>query len=409
MDHFQTISGNFIDFTEIYELDVLNHVVKFDDLNHKSEVDGSIFFKVGLRFNKENTQIVNLIRDFDRRLNMAVNKLPYISTTYNEVLKLKKEGYFVLWFGVSTDKRSLENQIELLNSLVVELKKYHNICIVIDGWTVADSRRPLNPKLIESDINVLKEIQSIVLDTEFISLIGVESAQKIAIAKLIDFHISSAGTGSLWPSRIAQKVGLMHISHAFRDVSMKGHLHSINSTYMPSTLIEDINNTDVRMDYVSYKVNISKTIDFFKASYPILFTSHFDYKPLNVRKMVNIKRIDITINLYRCINIKPKIWFDTNLISNINEPYILKIIGFITFHSKSTKNNFSKFYMDFGEGLSEKDKIIIDISKNTGKFEVSIDSRRPLKNLRFDVINAELDFTFQGLFYKIETIDNRKE
>lgn len=409
LDHFQTLNGNFIDFTKIYELDVINQVVKFDDLNHKSEVDGSIFFKVGLRFNKENTQIVNLIRDFDRRLNMAVNKLPDISTVYNEVLKLKKEGCFVLWFGVSTDKRSLENQIELLNSLVVELKKYHNICVVIDGWTVADSRRPLNPKLIESDINVLKEIQSIVLDTEFISLIGVESAQKIAIAKLIDFHISSAGTGSLWPSRIAQKVGLMHISHAFRDVSMKGHLHSINSTYMPSTLIEDINNTDVRIDFVSYKININKKIDFFKARYPILFTSHFDYRPLNLRKMVNIKRIDVAENLYRCVSSKPKIWLDTKPVSEIKGPYTLKIIGFVKFYSESTKNNFSKFYMDFGEGLSEKDKIIIDISKNTGKFEVSIDGRRPLKNLRFDVINAELDFTFQGLFYKLETIDNRKE
>lgn len=409
LDHFQTVSGNFIDFTELYDLNVLNHVVKFSDINYRSEVDGSIFFKVGLRFNKKNTQVIDLIRGFDRCLMKTVNKLAAVSTKYNEVLKLKEDGYFILWFGVSTDKRSLRNQIDLVLSLVLELKQQHNVCLLVDGWTVADKSYPPAPGVIKQDLDVLKELQNVILDTHIVSLIGEESFQKICIASLVDFHVSSAGTGSLWPSRIAQKKGLMHISHAFRDVSRKGHLHSVDSRYFPSTLIEDIKDIDARMDYISYKVNINETINFFKSNYPVIFTNNFDYNVFNVLKMVDIQCIGITENLYRCVSSKPKIWLDTRSISKIQGAYRLKIIGFIRFYSTSTKGNFSKFYMDFGEGLSEKDKTFIDISQNTGRFEVVIDASKPLKNLRFDIINAEVDFTFHGVFYKIEVINDKKE
>lgn len=405
LDHFQTINGNFIDFTELYDLNVSNHVVNFNDLNHNSEIDGSIFFKVGLKFSKENTQIVNLIRDFDSRLNMAVNKLQDTSTIYNEVLKLKKEGYFVLWFGISTDKRSLENQIELLNSLVVELKKYHNICVVIDGWTVADSRKPLNPKLIESDINVLKEIQSMVLDTEFISLIGETSATKIAVSTLIDFHVSSGATGSIWPARFGKKEGVFHNSQAFYKIQ-KSHIRYRGIDY-PNSMVQDVVEKVKRIDYVSYNINESEFIEFIVNNYPNIFDNHFDYLRFNIERTHNLEVINLNKGEFSSLNNDPQfiINIEKTETSLNNSEYTLSLIGYLKFEGSG--NHKCNIYLDYGEGFNAGQMVQAIVDSTSEFFEIDIKIEKPLKQLRFDPTSAKTNFIFKGLFYKIVNINNK--
>ena len=405
--HFQMRNSNFIDFTELYGLQVSNHIVKFDDVNKICKDGGNIFFKVGLGFKKKEQEIVRLIENFDSYLVKPKSKLLSSNTLFDQVSRLKEVGYFILWFGISTDKRSLENQTEILSLLVVELEKYHKVCVVVDGWTFADNSTSNNHKLIESDLNVLQQLQTLAVDTKFVSLIGTESSKKIAIAQLVDFHVSSAGTGSLWPSRIARKKGVLHTSNAFREVSDKGHVHH-NSTYMPECIITDISNDNAKIDFISYKIDVDKAIDFIKLNYPILFTRNFNYKPLFIARIDNTQAIDLDTNLYKSISTKPKFWLDTMPLRDTESPYKLTIIGFITFH-KSTEGNISKIYIDFGEGLSEKHKVFVDISKNSGSFEVSIEVDRPLHGLRFDIINAEVDFNFNGIFYNTEKINSIKE
>jgi len=264
--HYQMKTGAYIDFTKIYGLKVPNSVLTFNELNHISDDGNPIFFKVGYVFNKSKPRVVELVKRFDNILINSININNIIYHSYRQILDIKEQGGYLLWASISTEKRALLNQVDFIGKLLERFETKQKLCVVIDGWTSAHADESMKLKQIQSDLKVFAEISELYPEVQFFSTIGAESLKKVAIAMLIDFHISSAGTGSLWTSRIVKKPGVLHCSNAFRSNAIGGHLH-YNSAYLPKDTIVDESSAGLRKDFVSYDLDINKALEFIQIKY----------------------------------------------------------------------------------------------------------------------------------------------
>ena len=215
-DHYQMLSSDFVHFDDLYDLNhITAKVIDYKVLNTLIENKNEIFFKVGIRFEKGTPKLRALSDSFDSRLNSYAKDKTKDSVIIKKLQNHKKKGCFVLWFGICSEKRSLENQVELLVNLANELSKFNEVCILVDGWTSSYSGEKGDAEYIEADYRIFKKIKELSNAVDVLSLIGKNSIYKISAAHYVDFHVSSGATGSMWPSRFAKKLGVLHMSREF--------------------------------------------------------------------------------------------------------------------------------------------------------------------------------------------------
>jgi hypothetical protein len=189
--------------------------------------------------------------------NMIVAKTAEVidTETANEV-KIARECYPLLWFGVTVQKRSWVEQVEGGAKIITELAKlYPNIGVVFDGWT-----SPLHPT--QMDINESAKDQAVVeqiiellpQQVKTFSVVGATTIKKLAFANIIDVFIANNSTGSIHVDRFAKKPGVGHISNALRNVAA-AQIHYY-SREVPSDQVVDIPDPDnPRVDYCSYSID----------------------------------------------------------------------------------------------------------------------------------------------------------
>lgn len=122
----------------------------------------------------------------------------------------KYDADFVLWFGITGQKRSWIEQVEGCVEIVKRLlNDYETITLVVDGWTAYCDESLVTLE----DRYVLEEIEQKLLsfkNVDVISLIDTDYDTKIAYSKNIDFFIANSGSGSVVPQMFACKKGVVH-------------------------------------------------------------------------------------------------------------------------------------------------------------------------------------------------------
>ena len=127
----------------------------------------------------------------------------------NSTFRFDREDYdFVLWIGVTGQKRSWLEQIEGYSAIIKNIAIYfNNVLVVIDGWTSTHGK----VEVVEEDTYVCREIERLCDGkADFLSLVGKDYSTKISVCKNVDFFIANAGTGSMIPLRVCKKNGVLH-------------------------------------------------------------------------------------------------------------------------------------------------------------------------------------------------------
>ena len=83
--------------------------------------------------------------------------------------------------------------------------------------------------------------------------------------------------------------------------------------------------------------------------------------------------------------------------------YTLNIVAYISYDS-NIGNKALAFYLNYGDGFNSNDVVSLSTESFSDRAEVNILIEKPLIGIRFDPINAEVDFQLKGLFYKIKKV-----
>lgn len=189
----------------------------------------------------------------------------------NETKEIKKAN-LTIWLGISAQKRSWNNQEELLIRVINELAlKYEKIVVIFDGMTKAIFQADdIDNDLIHEEKEILKRIKSSINKNVFsIDLVWKESYEKIYFASLIDIFVVNYSTGSMYPSRMLKKPGVTHLSNAMFKVVKDMHIHHNNIVKIPENAITDIPDPyNKRIDFISYtideKIFVNYVLNFIK-------------------------------------------------------------------------------------------------------------------------------------------------
>ena len=232
--------GDFWDLAVIYPVLERCDQLQLDEdqLNQFSRLSGLGFMKVGAWFKPRTSDLCrSLIRSLDARLKESLTSQRLgSSNVFNAVQVLKQENYFIVWFGIATTKRFFSDQEHFVAQLAERLHDVRgNVCVLIDGWTQPRSSLSSDAKFVVDEQCVASRVKSRLSGVvNVISLVGCSSLEKAAISLLTDFHVTPCGTGSLWPSRFAQKPGLLHTNDAYRATAIGSQLYALGSSLYPS-------------------------------------------------------------------------------------------------------------------------------------------------------------------------------
>ena len=160
--------------------------------------------------------------------------------------QLPEQSAFRLWLGLTSGKRALANEIELMVALVQLLVRQQGLKeIVIDGWT-GSSMKGVSiqdaPKAYSSHGEEFEQMREAITrqspDVKVRTLIGCSYEEKIREALSCDFFCSSAYTASILPSRFCALPGIVHTSNRGLP-HLRMHIHR-RANFVPPELIEDL-------------------------------------------------------------------------------------------------------------------------------------------------------------------------
>ncbi|WP_346796477.1 hypothetical protein R5M92_13465 [Halomonas sp. Bachu 37] len=192
--------------------------------------------------------------------------------SYNLDSNIRWEQYdLVIWIGVSTEKRSWIEQIRGYSSIIRDISvKYNNLLVLVDGRTFPQNPQDSDITCKEKEDSILSALISENKEVNFLSMIGLQSSQKIFLASKIDFFISSYQTDSMYPSAICAKPGVVYIAPTVTQEQKSLHIHH-KIIEVPSEKIKeirDINHThqswhelSVSMDWRDVYECVLKLID----------------------------------------------------------------------------------------------------------------------------------------------------
>jgi hypothetical protein len=160
--------------------------------------------------------------------------------------QLAEQNAFRLWLGLTSGKRALANEIELMVALVKMLVRQQDLKeIVIDGWT-GSSMKGISiqdaPKAYSSHGEEFEQMREAITrespEVKVRTLIGCCYEEKVREALSCDFFCSSAYTASILPSRFCALPGIVHTSN--RGLAhLRMHIHR-RANFVPPELIEDL-------------------------------------------------------------------------------------------------------------------------------------------------------------------------
>ncbi|WP_404416403.1 hypothetical protein LG277_03355 [Vreelandella aquamarina] len=170
--------------------------------------------------------------------------------------KKRVESFFPLvWFSVLSDAKSWKEQNDVIASIITNAcKRYRNPCFILDGMTssLGDNCSPSRREDVDS---ILEKVG---FDFNYVDLHYKNAGDKVSYAVGCDIFLTSMGSDSLYPSRIAGKPGVVHCSpdvsvfakHRYSGKTMK--TDPSLSRFLPGqeTLRPDKRSYSISIEYV---------------------------------------------------------------------------------------------------------------------------------------------------------------
>ncbi|OLF71921.1 hypothetical protein AWH61_17435 [Alteromonas sp. W12] len=367
--------------------------VHFDQLNSLSNSANKLFLKVGSFYDRGNeVKRLKLLKYDELFLSESLRNK---GNDYREVQELKKAGYFILWHGITTQKRKWLEQCDAIVALATMLyNSGEKLCVIIDGWTSPITPSKLDESQIESDNVVFSEIKNnIPPDIRVINAIGKTPAEKLTIASLCNFHVSNGGTGSIYTSRMAKIPGILHISN--KAIGMTEQSIHYNSAFVPDSFVHDIEVEGLRDDFVSYSIAKKPFVSFALEKIAELF----DIKvvPIDIGYSINCKHLTNSEE-YESTSDDPILVFNkSSVFSNYEGNVEVKVRVNTLLNYKSLT---PKLYLDLGNGYSEELSLLSKYNSN-GEVTFSLNVTKELKSLRFDPFSCKGKFNIEYALLKL--------
>lgn len=151
----------------------------------------------------------------DRILLYADHSSPALE--WPEVSKLmNRPGYVTVWFGVEIEKDRIQNQEEVLATLLSFLNSRFgdNVQLIIDGWSPNPLSINAKDRRIISSIRAFtrKVMNDCVIHYATIDSYTMPYRDKIRLASEIDFFVTMHGSAAIVPSLIRRKPGITYHS-----------------------------------------------------------------------------------------------------------------------------------------------------------------------------------------------------
>lgn len=179
----------------------------------------------------------------------------------------RKTDGICVWIGLTSGKRSLVNEKDVLMTALSVMQASLDIGFVfIDGWTGSSLHTTHSSMRTSTDMRYAghdKEVEQLsngiigmFPHIQIQSLVGLSYEQKVAIALLCEFSITSAYTSSVVPSRIVSLNGIVHASNAGRS-TLNMHIWR-KAQMIPPHIVYDVesNTSKYNPEDVSYSIDI---------------------------------------------------------------------------------------------------------------------------------------------------------
>ena len=156
---------------------------------------------------------------------------------------------FVLWIGITGQKRSWIEQIDGYFQIVSRLSIALKTLVIIDGMTATHGDVLTNNEDHEVAEKLIKKITPF---ADCVNIVGKDYKTKISYCKKIDAFIANAGTGSMVPLRFCKKPGVLHSNtklFTFRG-EYPEHVKKVNNAYIVDEKSEGIGG-----DRISYHID----------------------------------------------------------------------------------------------------------------------------------------------------------
>ncbi|RAU19206.1 hypothetical protein DN062_02755 [Nitrincola tibetensis] len=391
-------------FSEISS--VRSVTLKPAEFSKRMAAEGSFYFHVGLLF-KQRLHL-KLVNAFDKHVVKSALNQPFDAVKFKGI-----DDTLLIWFGVTSQKRSWIEQVDACAAFVNHLAaQYSDVALVVDGWTNPHSPRALDIEESASDRKLIEQIQSkLAKNIPVYSVIGETPFTKLQVAKRVAFFIANQMTGSMLVSRFCERPGITHMSQAFFKDSAAQSVNKHAIAYPIEKVKDAVEDLDKRMDQVSYSIAVPDFVEFAEGVFKKQFSSIQAY--LSKQDLVSSTKtaFDLLTKLEPKKDLVPDqeaaYWRSTgdDPIFMVN-PTLLPLIkpdtydfnvalDFKSLAPKKKGRVFSKVYIDYGQGYSEQQALIVELKEGVGsaKFEVNGN----VIGVRFDPTDCEAVFKMNRL------------
>lgn len=360
--------------------------VSFAEINKLAQQQ-LLFIKLGGNYAYGTPELKALLERFDKLfLNTAGSTEPLL---LQQLKQYKAAGYFLLWHGITTDKRKWMEQESAIIAFVEALQLSNKkVCLLVDGWTSPLSVTAYDNTQITNDNEVYQRIKfALPAAVPCLSLIGQPPAVKAAVAGMIDFHVSNGGTGSLYVSRVAKKPGVLHIANRSKTMTRQS-LH-FNSLFVPEHYVVDLPPEGLdRDDYISYSIPSTVFVPF---AFSVL-TQHKTPNKLFLSKVAGCNISDQGLQFVSYGNDPNLLFYFSPELFASETP--LKLVFKIA-TALPLANLKGKLYLDYGTGFNEE-QILRGQYSADGTIVFTIMQPKALKNFRYDPFDCVGAFSLEA-------------
>lgn len=165
--------------------------------------------------------------------------------------KKEEKDKLSIWYGITSDKRSLVEQIEVIIFIIENIHdKFKKISLTIDGMTSKVNEN----NSYEGDLRIFNKIKNKLRgfkNVEVESVIGFTYEFKIPVCNQCDFFLANGGFGSFLPLRVCDKPGIIHNNNLFFNFP---DFYNENIYFIEEKYVRDLSDNK-RADFTSYSIH----------------------------------------------------------------------------------------------------------------------------------------------------------
>lgn len=259
---------SYFSLNQLYNLNIRESNISSEKLQSIIEKENGFVIHIGSSYK-------NISSDFIEKLDkkLIISSIKKYQYAFKHEKKQIEKSDFVLWIGISSQKRAWLNQNELIIKLLDMLSlKFNKITVIFDGMTKSIFSEESKDKAVLDDISIVNTISSSLKENIFvINLINKSSSEKIYYAYLSDFFIANYSTGSIYPSRMCKKHGLTHLSNSMFNIVKDIHIHHNIEHFSEDVILDIPDKKNSRVDFVSYQLEeevfLSQTLKYIDKIY----------------------------------------------------------------------------------------------------------------------------------------------